>query len=119
MPNIRTVGYKPLESIPHLYYCDPLDCENIFGEPIDPKILVDISSVIETKSEMLASHESQRDWLIKQHGTDEYIIAMKNMGQKRGRQICCEYAEGFRQHVGNAYPKNDIIAAELSSLARN
>jgi LmbE family N-acetylglucosaminyl deacetylase len=119
VPNIKTEGFEPLESIPHLYYCDPLGCENIFGELIDPKIVVDISSVIETKGEMLASHASQRDWLIKQHGTDEYIIAMKSMGQIRGKQINCEYAEGFRQHVGNAYPKDDIIAAELGSLVQN
>ena len=96
-----------------------MECENIFGEPIDPNIIVDISSVIEIKGEMLASHASQRDWLIKQHGTDEYIIAMKSLGQKRGNQINCEYAEGFRQHVGNAYPKDDIITAELGSLVQN
>lgn len=116
VPNIKTEGFEPLESIPYLYYCDPLNCENIFGKPIDPKIIVDISSIIETKAEMLASHASQRDWLVKQHGTDEYIIAMKSMGQKRGKQINCEYAEGFRQHVGNAHPKDDIITTELGSL---
>lgn len=116
VPNIRTEGFEPMQSIPYLYYCDPLDCENIFGEPVDPKTIVDISSVVETKAEMLATHASQRDWLIKQHGTDEYVIAMKSMGEKRGKQINCEYAEGFRQHVGNAYPKDDIVAAELGSL---
>lgn len=119
VPNIRTEGVEPLGSIPHLYYCDPLDCENIFGEPIDPKTIIDISSVIETKAQMLASHASQRDWLLKQHGTDEYIIAMKSMGQKRGKQINCQYAEGFRQHVGNAYPKDDIVAAELGSFVHS
>ena len=119
VPNIKTEGFEPLESIPHLYYCDSSDGENILGEPIDPKIIVDISSVIETKAEMLASHASQRDWLFKQHGTDEYLIAMKSLGQKRGKQINCEYAEGFRQHVGNAYPKDDILAAELGSLVQN
>ena len=119
VPNIKTEGFEPLESIPHLYYCDSLDGENILGEPIDPKIIVDISSVIETKAEMLASHASQREWLFKQHGTDEYLIAMKSLGQKRGKQINCEYAEGFRQHVGNAYPKDDIIAAELGSFVQN
>ena len=116
VPNIRTEGFEPMQSIPYLYYCDPLDCETIFGEPVDPKTIVDISSVVETKAEMLASHASQRDWLIKQHGTDEYVIAMKSMGEQRGKQINCEYAEGFRQHVGNAYPKDDIVAAELGSL---
>jgi N-acetylglucosamine malate deacetylase 1 len=119
VPNIKTEDFEPLESIPYLYYCDPLDCENIFGEPIDPKIIVDISSVIKTKGEMLARHASQRDWLLKQHGTDEYISAMESMGRKRGKQINCEYAEGYRQHVGNAYPKDDVITAELGSLVQN
>ncbi len=119
VPNIRTEGVEPLKSIPHLYYCDPLDCENIFGEPIDPKTIVDISSVMETKAEMLARHASQRDWLLKQHGTDEYIIAMKSLGQKRGKQINCEFAEGFRQHIGNAYPKDDILTAELGPVVHS
>jgi len=119
VPNIRTEDVEPLESIPHLYYCDPLDCENIFGEPINPKTIIDISSVIEIKAQMLASHASQRDWLLKQHGTDEYISAMKRLGQKRGKKINCEFAEGFRQHIGNAYPKDDILATELGILVRS
>jgi len=116
VPNIKTDGVEPLSSIPYLYYCDPLDCEDILGEPVEPKTVVDISSVIETKVEMLTRHASQRDWLLKQHGTDEYVAAMKNMGRKRGRQIHAEFAEGFRQHLGNAYPKDDILSAEIGSL---
>ena len=32
------------------------------------------------QARMLACHASQRDWLLKQHGMDEYIEAMKTMG---------------------------------------
>jgi LmbE family N-acetylglucosaminyl deacetylase len=115
VPNIKTPGVDPLASIPHLYYCDPIDCADIFGEPIVPTIAVDISSVIDTKCEMLALHASQRDWLLKHHGVDEYTISMKGMGEIIGAYIGCEYAEGFRQHVGNAYPKDDILSEVLGA----
>lgn len=116
IPNVKTEDVGPLESVPHLYYCDPLDCEDIFGEPVDPKIIVDISSAIDTKAQMLTCHASQRDWLLKQHGFDEYVASMKQQGQKRGRQINCQFGEGFRQHLGNGYPKDDILADHLGSV---
>ncbi len=116
VPNIQTDGAPPLDSVPHLYYCDPIDCQDIFGEHVDPNTIVDISSAIEQKVEMLGRHASQRDWLLKQHGTDEYIAEMKSMGRHRGKQIGVEFGEGFRQHVGNAYPRSDILSVELESL---
>jgi N-acetylglucosamine malate deacetylase 1 len=79
-------------------------------------VVVDISSVIDTKSKMLGCHASQRDWLLKQHGIDEYIHSMLERGQQRARPIGVKYAEGFRQHLGHGYPQNNLLAAELGSL---
>ncbi len=116
VPNWKTEPYPPLRPVPHLYYADPLEMKDIYGMPVVPTTLVNITSVIETKSQMLACHASQRDWLLKQHGIDEYINAMLEMGQYRGRIIGARYAEGFRQHRGHGYPQDNLLAAELADL---
>ena len=74
-------------------------------------------AVIDAKSQMLTCHASQRDWLLKQHGMDEYVHAMLAMSEKRGKPIGVKYAEGFRQHLGHGYPQDNLLAAELGALA--
>jgi N-acetylglucosamine malate deacetylase 1 len=117
VPRWKTDPYPPLRPVPHLYYADPLDLKDIYGTPIVPTTLVDIGSVIETKSRMLACHASQRDWLLKQHGIDEYLNAMLEMSRSRGKSVGAAYGEGFRQHLGHAYPQNNLLAEELGNLA--
>lgn len=116
--NIETPGIPPMNFIPHLYYADPLEGKNKYGEQITPTILVDISSVMEIKTEMLACHKSQREWLRQHHGMDEYILSMKRLAEERGRIIGVEYAEGFRQHLGHAYPQNNLIREELKNTTQ-
>jgi LmbE family N-acetylglucosaminyl deacetylase len=112
--NIETPGQEALGFIPHLYYCDALEGKDKFGEPIKPTTLVDITSVIDIKTEMLACHKSQREWLRQHHGMDEYLLAMKRQAESRGSEIGVQYAEGFRQHLGHAYPQNNLILEELA-----
>ncbi|GIW81894.1 MAG: PIG-L domain-containing protein [Gemmatales bacterium] len=107
-------GYPPaIDAIPHLYYCDPLEGKDLFGREIPPGFCIDISSVIETKAEMLAAHASQREWLLKHHGVDHYISAMREWGAERGKLIGKDFAEGFRQHLGHSYPQNNLLAELL------
>ncbi|MEE9430206.1 MAG: PIG-L family deacetylase [Melioribacteraceae bacterium] len=115
--NIKTEA-EPFMKIPHLYYMDSLEGIDDFGESIKPTTFVDISSTIEIKEKMLATHQSQRSWLMSHNGIDEYIITMKNFSSKRGKEIDVNYAEGFRQHLGHAYPKNNILKEELSKFAK-
>lgn len=116
VPNLKTGQRKPFRPVPHLYYADAMEGIDIFGRPVEPAILVDISSVIETKSEMLRCHASQREWLLKQHGMDEYVGEMLATSEKRGKTIGVRYAEGFRQHLGHAYPHDNLLAGELGDL---
>lgn len=106
---------SPTRRIPHLYYCDPIEHKDLLGRPVEPTILVNISDVIETKTQMLACHASQREWLRRQHGTDHYIDFMKELAQARGCLAGWDFAEGFRQHLGHAYPGNDILSGTLGS----
>jgi hypothetical protein len=47
---------------------------------------------------------------------DDYVMMMKSFAQKRGGKVGCEFAEGFRQHLGHAYPQDNILRAELGRL---
>ncbi len=111
------VSEKSYEPIPYLYYCDPIEGIDKFGEPIRPSTYVNISAEIGIKEKMLACHESQQSWL-QSHQDSEYIIAMRNFSQKRGREIGTEYAEGFRQHLGHGYQHNNILKEILGDLVR-
>lgn len=110
------IAEKPFEPIPYLFYSDPLEAKNKLGSAIYPSVYVDITSVMETKEEMLACHKSQREWLLVHHKIDEYILSMKRFAKKRGMEINTGYAEGFRQHLGHGYPQDNILKEMLGSL---
>ncbi|MFQ6035663.1 MAG: PIG-L deacetylase family protein [Sedimentisphaerales bacterium] len=116
--NIKTAGVKPFEPIPYLYYADPVEGKDKFGTELKPNMIIDITGVIDIKEKMLCCHESQRNWLLKHHGVDDYVISMKALSEKRGRQIHCRFAEGFRQHLGHAYPQDNILKAELGDIVK-
>lgn len=108
--------HPPLDHIPHLYYCDPLEGKNLFGEPIKPQFWIDISHQIGDKERMLACHASQRNWLLKHHGVDNYLIAMRDWAAKQGQAAGVAFAEGFRQHLGHSYPQDNILDRLLGSI---
>lgn len=110
-------GQTPTRHVPHLYYCDPVEGIDFLGRPVTPSLIVDISSVIDTKERMLAQHESQREWLRSQHGSDRYLEQMRKWSKQRGRQVGCAFGEAFRQHLGHAYPNDNLLLTTLSSLA--
>jgi LmbE family N-acetylglucosaminyl deacetylase len=112
--NMEAEG-DPLGNVPHLYYTDAMDAKDILGRRIDPGFYVDISDVMEIKEIMLASHKSQREWLLKHHKMDEYILSMKRFGEMRGSEVNKKYAEGYRQHLGHGYPQDNILEKLLTS----
>jgi len=112
----RAVTEEPIEKIPTLYYTDAFDSKDILGNPVRPHFYVNISQQIEKKKEMLACHESQREWLRRQHGVDEYLNAMLRAGKSRGREVGVEYAEAFIQHLGHAYPQENVLLDMLGDL---
>jgi LmbE family N-acetylglucosaminyl deacetylase len=106
----------PLERIPHLYYCDPIEGKDALGREVAPEFCTDISPVIDTKARMLACHASQRDWLLKHHGMDQYLQSMRDWGAARGRRHNVAFAEGFRQHLGHSYPQDNLVGQLLGVL---
>ena len=118
MTNMETPGVESFEPTPYLYYLDPIEGKDKFGNEIEPSTIVDISSTIDIKTEMLACHASQREWLQKHHGIDQYLVAMRHQGEVTGKKIGVSYAEGFRQHLGHAYPQDNLLQKVLKSFAQ-
>lgn len=115
-----TVSESPaISGIPHLYYWDAVERRDIFGKSAAVEMYVDISREMEFKVAMLAEHESQREWLRAQHGIDEYLVTTKEWGRIRGGEasrlagLTVLYAEAFRQHLGHAYPRNNLLLGVL------
>lgn len=109
VPNFESGTAAVTRHIPHLYYASPIEGKNNFGEPVSFSLFIDISDAIDRKAEMLASHSSQREWLRAQHGVDEYIEAMRRWSAELGTRLGAKFAEGFRQHLGHAYPQDDLL----------
>jgi len=109
-------AHPPLEHIPTLYYCDPLEGKDIFGKPIPPGFCIDIGGEIADKEAMLGLHASQRNWLLKHHGVDDFTRSMREWAAMQGRSCGVAFAEGFRQHLGHSYPQSNILAELLGGL---
>jgi LmbE family N-acetylglucosaminyl deacetylase len=106
----------PLDAVPHLYYCDPIEGKDPLGRPVAPSFRIDISGVIESKARMLEAHASQREWLRKHHGMDQYIQAMRDWSGLQGKAAGVAYAEGFRQHLGHGYPQTNLLGQLLGTV---
>jgi len=116
--NVETPGAEAFEPMPYLYYMDAVEGKDKFGAEIKPQMLVDVTDGMEAKERMLCCHESQRNWLLSHHGMDNYVIMMKEFAANCGGQAGCGYAEGFRQHLGHAYPHDNLLMKELGSLVK-
>lgn len=117
IPNYATRQWDPagiLPRIPHLYYVDAIEGIDYFGNPLRPEFVVDVSPMFSLKLDMLACHASQRNWLFKQHGIDEYLESCRKWSAKRGGEIGAAFGEAFTQHRGHPYPHDNRLVALLS-----
>lgn len=118
-PNFRTGSWgsaKPLRRVPHLYYSQPFGGRDILGAPIPSRIFVDISETLERKGKMLACHKSQVAFLKAQQGIEDLQGMLREMGAYAGKQGGMELAEGFRQHLGQGFPQDNLLARCLGGL---
>jgi LmbE family N-acetylglucosaminyl deacetylase len=108
--------HPPIPHIPHLYYCDPLEGKDAFGNAIPPSFRIDISGAIDDKGRMLECHESQRAWLRHHHGVDSLVQSMRDWAaaQASGRGVA--FAEGYRQHLGHSYPQGNLLGELLKTV---
>jgi LmbE family N-acetylglucosaminyl deacetylase len=116
VPLFRRDEWAPTDRIPHFYYCDPIEGKDALGREVTPAFRIDVTTAIDAKTEMLSCHASQRNWLTKQHGIDNYLDSMRIWTARRGRDSGVAYAEGFRQHLGHGYPQDNLLAKLLGSV---
>ena len=86
-----------------------MEGRDFFGEGVTMPFYVDVTALVDEKEALLKCHASQRDWLMKHHGIDEYLEAMRRSSAEAGQHIGVQYAEGFRQHLGHAYPQDNLL----------
>ena len=120
-PNYLTHAASPaaaLPAIPHLYFMDPLGGVDRENRPVAADFYVDIEKTFEVKWAMLAEHASQREWLRRQHGMDDYMLAMERWSKELGRRAGVLYAEGFRHYRGHPYPETPLLEELLERVIR-
>jgi N-acetylglucosamine malate deacetylase 1 len=119
VPNYRTGEAAPLEAIPHLYFMDPISGRDRAGVRVKPDFGVDIGAFLETKRRMLMTHESQVDWVARQHGVADFTASMVAWAERRGRDFGVAYAEGFRHYRGQPYPRDPALQGLLGDAVRD
>ncbi|MGA2606212.1 MAG: PIG-L deacetylase family protein [Terriglobia bacterium] len=121
-PNYDTLSFTCAvrsSGIPFFFYAHSMEGTDLFGKPITPQFYVDISSSIEKKLEMLGQHKTQRGWLRAHHGIDEYIESVRRWNAQLAKRAASassrslQYAEGFRQHRGHSYPRENVLTTLL------
>lgn len=113
IPNLKVGEFPILEKVPHLYYADAVQGMDRFGKPVESDFFIDISTYMETKTEMLIQHKSQRDWLRSISKVDEFVEMMRSFSARNGAKVGVAYAEGYRQHLGFSYPHDNLLATLL------
>jgi hypothetical protein len=95
---------------------DPIGGLDHDGRPVPVDFYVEVGGVMSIKREMLAEHKSQRDWLFRHHGMDDYILQMEEWGRECGRRAGVEFAEGVRQYKGHPYPQTPLLQELLGNV---
>ena len=103
-----------------LYHAQPHLNRDGMRQLVIPSLYVNVTSVMDTKLQMLGCHASQRQWLDETQGLDDYLQSMCGSGAEVARlsgQPGWQYAEGFRQHshVGFAAQDHDPLTEALHS----
>lgn len=94
----------------YLYHAQPHLNRDGMRTLVVPDLFVNISDVMETKLQMLACHESQRQWLDETQGLDDYLESMRQSSREVARlspRGDWQYAEGFRQHSHVGFSTRD------------
>ena len=121
MPNFRTLPRRQAVSGQvTLYHAMPHGLCDSLAQPIEPELLVDVTSVFGTKVSALEAHRSQKEWLDETQGMDSYVASMKRMSEALGSMSKgFRHAEGWRRHLhfGFCGGEDDPIGNHLGSAA--
>jgi LmbE family N-acetylglucosaminyl deacetylase len=110
MTNFQTDPPHPVTSQPvALYHAMPYGLRDPLRREVKPDFYIDITSVIDLKTEMLACHKSQKEWLDISQGQDSYLITLRDMMREMGKNSGeYEYAEGWIRHLHLGFGPEDF-----------
>jgi N-acetylglucosamine malate deacetylase 1 len=118
-PNYLTGAKKPAKAMratPTLLYAQPFGGRDILGNRVRPRLYVNIASTLERKETALACHESQQAWLKTQQGIPGPVDVMTQTARELGAAVGFPFAEGFRQHLGQGFPQENLLKDILGDL---
>ena len=89
----------PVHNEVAVYHAQPHGNRDALNRKVYPDIFINIGDVLNKKSDMLAEHRSQKEWLDRSQGFNSYLEIMKGFGLEMGElSKQWEFAEGWRQH---------------------
>ena len=114
------VREKPLDITPLLYHSSPLTLSDPLGSQIaPPHFYVDVTSVVETKKQMLGYHISQIDLMKHMHKMDDFFGYVLEGNRNYGKLAGVEYAEVYWQHLGGGFQRDPQVQNDLSEFLIN
>ena len=114
------VSEKPVQVTPLLYHTSPLILSDPLGSQIvPPHFYVDVTSVIETKKEMLEKHISQIELMRHMHKMDDFFGFVVEGNRNYGKMAGVKYAEVYWQHLGGGFQKDQQVQKDLSEYLIN
>ena len=114
--NYRTGPSRALNHIPALYFMDSIGGRDRDGLRISRHFAVDVATTFATKQAMLSQHQSQADWVARQHGITDHLADMDAWTRRVGRDFGAQYAEAFRQYRHPPYPTAPVLQELLGGL---
>lgn len=114
------VQEKPLDITPLLYHSSPLTLSDPVGSQIaPPQFYVDVTSVVETKKQMLGCHISQIELMKHMQKMDDFFGYVLEGNKNYGRMAGVEYAEVYWQHLGGGFQRDPQVQNDLSEFLIN
>lgn len=111
------VKEKPVDITPLLYHSSPFTLTDPVGGKISPPhFFLDVTSVIETKKEMLGYHLSQIDLMKHMHRIDDFFGFVLEGNRHYGEMAGVEYAEVYWQHLGGGFQRHPQVQNDLSEF---
>lgn len=107
----------PVHNEVTVYHAQPYGNRDAMNNIVYPGFFIDIGKVLKKKTDMLAKHKSQKNWLDQSQGLDAYLETMKAHARELGEiSMQCEFAEGWRMHnpVGFCSPESNPLADLLA-----
>ena len=113
LPNVPSPE-KPLEVTPLLYHTAPLTLSDPLGsEIVPPHFYVDVTSVMDTKMEMLSNHQSQIELMRVMHKMENFFEMARQANADYGKHVGVDYAEVLWQHLGGGFQRETQVQDDL------